>query len=93
MNSKTRKADDDLQIETFLDAIWSQKGLAELTLSAYRQDLKTFSAWLKKRKIELKLADQPNIQAYLAHRFEAGTSARSTCTITFDLKTILSSSG
>ena len=86
MNSKTRKADDDLQIETFLDAIWSQKGLAELTLSAYRQDLKTFSAWLKKRKIELKLADQPNIQAYLAHRFEAGTSARSTARLLSTLK-------
>jgi len=86
MNSKTNKADYDFRIEAFLDAIWSQKGLAELTLSAYRQDLISFSIWLNKRKVELQQADQSGIQAYLAHRFDAGASARSTARLLSTLK-------
>ena len=86
MKRENQKAGRELQIEAFLDAIWSQKGLAELTLSAYRQDLKSFSSWLKKKKVELENADQASIQAYLANRFEAGTSARSTARLLSTLK-------
>ncbi|MCP4487995.1 MAG: site-specific tyrosine recombinase XerD [Gammaproteobacteria bacterium] len=68
----------DPQIDAFLDARWSQKGLAELTLSAYRQDLKSFSKWLEGRQEKLIGADQASIQAYLAYRYDAGSSARST---------------
>ena len=86
MNRETEKTDYDLQIETFIDAIWSQKGLAELTLSAYQQDLKSFSIWLKNRNIRLEHADQASIQAYLAHRFKAGSSARTTARLLSTLK-------
>ncbi len=76
----------DPQIDAFLDAIWSQKGLAELTLSAYRQDLKSFSLWLEDRRQKLVSADQASIQAYLACRFDAGSSARSTARLLSTLK-------
>jgi len=86
MNSKADQTDYELQIEAFIDAIWSQKGLAELTLSAYQQDLKTFSIWLKGRNVKLQHTDQATIQAYLAHRFESGASARSTARLLSTLK-------
>ncbi len=50
------------------------------------KDLKTFSIWLKSRNIKLQHTDQATIQAYLAHRFETGTSARSTARLLSTLK-------
>ncbi|MCP4187318.1 MAG: site-specific tyrosine recombinase XerD [Gammaproteobacteria bacterium] len=86
MINKTTKQTLDPQIDAFLDAIWSQKGLAELTLSAYRQDLKSFSQWLEDRQQKLVSTDQVHIQAYLACRFDAGSSARSTARLLSTLK-------
>lgn len=40
---------DQARIETFLDAMWMERGLAQNTLSAYRADLQKFSSWLEKR--------------------------------------------
>jgi integrase/recombinase XerD len=67
----------DENIDRFLDRLWAQKGLAELTLRAYRQDLQLFSRWLAERGLELPRADQSSIQRYLADRFEGGASASS----------------
>ncbi|MCP4268052.1 MAG: site-specific tyrosine recombinase XerD [Candidatus Brocadiaceae bacterium] len=86
MAKKTINLTLDPQIDAFIDATWSQKGLAELTLSAYRQDLKSFSLWLGDHRQKLVSADQASIQAYLAFRFEAGSSARSTARLLSTLK-------
>ncbi len=77
----------DPDIDLFIDAIWSQKGLAKLTLDAYHQDLRQFSSWLfSQTKAGLASADQGRIQAYLAHRFELGASARSNARLLSTLK-------
>ena len=77
----------DPQIDWFIDAIWSQKGLAKLTLDAYQQDLKYFSIWLRREHDQALLtADRSAIQAYLAYRFEAGASVRSTARLLSTLK-------
>lgn len=68
---------DDPEIDRFIDSIWAQKGLAELTLRAYRQDLRQFSRWLSSRGIDLARADRSSIQQYLASRFDGGASASS----------------
>ena len=60
---------NDPEIERFLDSLWSQKGLAELTLSAYQQDLLQFSRWLTRRRQKLSTAYQRSIQQFLAERF------------------------
>ncbi len=77
---------DDPEIERFLDSLWSQKGLAELTLSAYQQDLLQFSRWLTKRRQKLSVADQHSIQQFLAERFTNGASARSNARLLSTLK-------
>ncbi len=73
-------------IDQFIDSIWSQKGLATLTLDAYRLDLKHFSEWLRKQKLTLQRASQANIQNYLSQRFTAGASARTNARLLSTLK-------
>lgn len=87
MSHNSQKQADDSEIDFFIDAIWSQKGLAKLTLDAYQQDLKQFSNWLNSRcRQKIAKADQSSIQAYLAYRFESGSSARSNARLLSTLK-------
>lgn len=85
MNKKSSDQCDP-SIDRFIDNLWSQKGLADLTLRAYRQDLRQFSSWLEKRGRQLGDADQVSIQQYLAERFDIGTSARSNARLLSTLK-------
>ncbi len=65
-------------IDTYLDAVWMEKGLSQNTLDAYRRDLHIFGAWLASISQTLVGACRPDVQRYLAHRFEEGLAARST---------------
>jgi len=76
----------DPEIDRFIDILWSQKGLAELTLSAYQQDLLQFSRWLATHRQKLFDADQSSIQQFLAERFANGASARSNARLLSTLK-------
>ena len=84
MNKKKRETDP--AIERFIDSLWAQKGLAELTLAAYQQDLSLFARWLAERGGDLQRADQASIQQFLAQRFEEGASARSNARLLSTLK-------
>jgi len=77
---------DDTDIDRFIDRLWSEKGLAELTLRAYRQDLRQFSRWLASRGGNLAGADRSSIQQYLASRFDGGASASSNARLLSTLK-------
>jgi integrase/recombinase XerD len=60
---------DNSQLDTFIDHLWLEDGLSKNTLESYRTDLKQFSTWLVKQKVELTNANQANIQQYLAVKF------------------------
>ena len=77
---------DDPAIDRFVDSLWAQKGLADLTLRAYRQDLRQFSRWLAERGGSLDQADSASIQQFLGTRFERGASARSNARLLSTLK-------
>jgi len=49
MKIKTGEPDTALAIDHFIDDLWAQKGLAQLTLKAYQQDLKSFADWLNEQ--------------------------------------------
>ena len=84
---KTRAANrNHPDIDRFIDSLWSQKGLADLTLSAYQQDLLQFSRWLATNRQKLSTADQSSIQQFLAERFTSGASARSNARLLSTLK-------
>ena len=74
------------EIDRFIDSLWSQKGLAELTLGAYQQDLLQFSRWLATHRQKLFEAEQSSIQQFLAERFTNGASARSNARLLSTLK-------
>jgi len=83
---KSAKPERDPVIDQFIDSLWAQKGLAELTLSAYQQDLTQFSRWLAERNRPLSNAEQTDIQQFLGQRFERGFSARSNARLLSTLK-------
>lgn len=78
MNDPIKIADSDrAAIDAFLERIWSQDGLADLTLSAYRGDLGRCAAWLAKHGATLVNATREHLSRYLAERGGAGIRARS----------------
>ncbi len=71
MNPNTQNQDDLLNkskqlVDSFLDALWMERGLSENTLSAYRSDLYKFSLWLEQQKVELINVEANEILSYLA---------------------------
>ncbi len=56
-------------IDTFLDALWLEDGLAQNTLSAYRRDLTAFAQWLfAKKNKDIQEAESADIQEWFAAR-------------------------
>ena len=57
----------DPPIDTFLDAIWLEDGLAGNTLNAYRSDLESFAEWLRQKTNHSLLSTQDaDIQRWFA---------------------------
>jgi len=55
------------RIDAFIDSLWLEDGLAQNTLSAYRQDLEAFESWLQKqRRKSITAAQEVDIQEWFA---------------------------
>ena len=67
----------DEVINTYLDAMWLERGLSEHSLAAYRRDLSAVQSWLSKRQRNLLTARSSDLLDYMAHRFSAGIASRS----------------
>jgi len=52
-------------IDSFLDALWMERGVSDNTLTAYRTDLKSFARWLDHRGLALHRAQDADLRAYL----------------------------
>ncbi|MCB5188653.1 site-specific tyrosine recombinase XerD [Methylobacillus caricis] len=62
--------DNQVLLDSFIDHLWLEDGLAKNTLDSYRLDLAAFAAWLNGAKGKRLLdARQDDIQAYIAVRF------------------------
>jgi integrase/recombinase XerD len=57
---------DQEMVESYIDAIWMERGLAENTLAAYRTDLRRFASWLAERDRSLLTASRADVLEYLA---------------------------
>jgi len=78
---------NDELIDRFCDHLWLEDGLADLTLAAYRRDLKAFDNWLEKeRRHGLNAAVAGDIEAYLAWHFARHAQPRSAARYTSALK-------
>ena len=63
-------------LDRFLDAMWSEQGLARNTLAAYGADLRLLHRWLGKRGKELTEAGKPDLLAFFSDRTANGVHAR-----------------
>lgn len=55
---------DAQEIAAFVERVWSEDGLAERTLEAYRQDLETLARWLVSRGRNLRTAQREDMSAF-----------------------------
>jgi integrase/recombinase XerD len=60
---------DSSELDSFIDHLWLEDGLAKNTLSSYRLDLSAYAAYLKQQNKSLLSAEQGDIQHYLAVKF------------------------
>ncbi len=65
-------------LERFLDAMWTERGLSDSTLTAYRADLKGFALWLAGDKDGLVTARRDDLLGYLAERVRKKARVRTT---------------
>lgn len=65
-------------VDQFLDAIWTERGLSQNTLGAYRADLMTLGRSLSEQKKSIDSANKSDLLAFIAGRVEGGAKPRST---------------
>jgi integrase/recombinase XerD len=74
-------------LDEFIDSLWLEDGLARNTLESYRRDLRQFADWLQKtRGQNLLQVRQPDLLAYLAHRYQHRAKASSTARLMASLR-------
>jgi integrase/recombinase XerD len=66
----------DPLIERFADALWTEYGLSDNTLSAYTSDLTALDRWLRGRRGSLRAATREDLQAFLGASLERGARPR-----------------
>jgi integrase/recombinase XerD len=64
-------------LESFLDAIWAERGLSGNTLKSYRYDLSQLALHMEKRGSQLLRAGRGDILNFLATQVQSGRSPRS----------------
>jgi integrase/recombinase XerD len=80
-------AASEQQLETFIDAIWMERGLSENTLNAYRTDLSGLAKWLYSQyQQDLLHASRSQILDYLSDRVTQGIKSRSTARLLSSIK-------
>ena len=74
---------DQNLIDSFIEDLWLQSGLAQNTLSAYKSDIESLSVYLASIKLDLKKARQANLADYLStfNNSSRQTVARKTASI------------
>ncbi len=70
-------------IDSFIDALWLEEGLARNTLAAYRRDLTLYDNWLAERGARLPASTEADLHGYFAARHAAtkATSANRRLTV------------
>lgn len=73
-------------IDSYIDAMWMEKGLSDNTLESYRRDLIAFYAYQQSCSRELLAALSSDIELYLSQRLKQGSSVKSVARLLSSLK-------
>ncbi len=68
--------ENSLQIESFIDSLWIEKGLSKNSLDSYSRDLNLFFKYLDKSKIVLTDVTRAEIMEFMSFRLSKGLSAK-----------------
>ncbi len=68
---------EDARVTDYLDHLRAERGLSPNTISAYRSDLRKFSAWARGREQAIEDIKPRDVASFLAHLKALGLSARS----------------
>ena len=68
--------ENSLQIESFIDSLWIEKGLSKNSLDSYSRDLNLFLKYLDKSKIVLTDVTRAEIMEFMSFRLSKGLSAK-----------------
>lgn len=79
-------AGESALLDRFLDALWSEHGLARNTLTAYRADLAALAIWLQGGGASLRQAERAQLLDYLSARIHLGVKARSSARLVTSLR-------
>ncbi|MCM5705580.1 site-specific tyrosine recombinase XerD [Larsenimonas salina] len=79
-------AEHDPLIDTFLDALWLERGASAHTLSAYRTDLRHWLRFLDQQQALLLEARQDNVERFFSERLAHGYSERSNARLLSSLR-------
>ena len=69
MSEQTLTRQDLSELDSFIDHLWLEDGLAKNTLDSYRLDLYAFTLWITEQNKQLLAVEQADIQQYLAVKF------------------------
>lgn len=71
-------AEDEQEIDAWLDSLWLEKGLSENSIASYRRDLRQYAHWLNGRGEHLLQAGRDTLQRYLDWRLAQQRRSSST---------------
>jgi integrase/recombinase XerD len=74
-------AEDDQEIQRFLDALWLEDGLARNTIAAYRSDLRRYSKSLAAQRVAIMDAAAADLLGYMAGLARAEVSPRTSARV------------
>jgi integrase/recombinase XerD len=74
----TVAAEDEQQIDLWLDSLWLEKGLSDNSIASYRRDLRQYAHWLSRRGEHLLQAGRNSLQQYLNWRLQQQLRSSST---------------
>lgn len=74
----TVAAEDEQQIDLWLDSLWLEKGLSDNSIASYRRDLRQYAYWLGSRGEHLLQAGRNSLQQYLNWRLQQRLRSSST---------------
>src|SRR5215475_11021369 len=76
-NERSGKLKRDPLLRNFLDYLRVEKGLADLTVDAYKLDVEQFESFLSARRRKLDQAKREDVRGFLSQLFSNGVKDRS----------------
>ena len=83
MTNSIADTNSSSDIDSFLDSVWMEQGLAKNTLSAYRSDLTILEKWTKKKNLMLRKISRADLLDFISERANLGVKCSLLCKTAF----------